>query len=156
MEAFSPTSGIRQGGLLSPYIYVLCMECLTYLIDCEVKLGEKKVVRESRNAPPPISNLTFVDDLILFCEASTQQAEVMKRCLQAFCDASGYKVSLAKSRINLDIRDAVSSCLEMETTKEFGNYLGVPTINERTSKREYQFLVDKLVGRQRRCLLRGK
>lgn len=53
MEAFSPTSGIRQGDLLSPYIYVLCMECLTHLIDCEVKLGEKKAVRESRNAPPP-------------------------------------------------------------------------------------------------------
>ena len=77
----------------------------------------------------------------------------MKTCLQVFCDASGSKVSHTKSRIyfsnntNLDIRDEVSRCLEMEVTDNFGKYLGVPTINGRTSKREYQYLVDKVNGR---------
>lgn len=32
----------------------------------------------------------------------------------------------------------------MEETEDLGTYLGVPTINGRTSKREYQFLVDKI------------
>lgn len=76
MKAFSPTRGIRQGDPLSPYLYVICMERLAYLIDREVRLGESKPVRASRNGLM-ISNLAFADDLILFCEASVEQAKIM-------------------------------------------------------------------------------
>lgn len=34
--------------------------------------------------------------------------------------------------------------LQMEESSDLGTYLGVPTINGRTSKREYQYLVDKI------------
>lgn len=35
----------------------------------------------------------------------------------------------------------------MEETNDLGIYLGVPTINGRTSKREYQYLVDRINGK---------
>lgn len=35
----------------------------------------------------------------------------------------------------------------MEETDDLGTYLGVPTINGRTSKREYQYLVDRINGK---------
>ena len=63
MEAFRPTRGIRQGDPLSPYIYVICMERLSHLIEREVSLGAWKPIRASRNGPA-ISHLAFADDLI--------------------------------------------------------------------------------------------
>ena len=149
METFQPSRGIRQGDPLSPYLYVLCMERLTHLIEREVQLGGWKPVRASRNGPQ-ISTLAFVDDLILFGEASVDQAEIMMKCLATFCGASGSKVSVDKSKkifsanTHIDIQDAVSRSMGMEVTMDLGKYLGVPTINGRTSKREYQFLVDKI------------
>ena len=149
MEYFHPSRGIRQGDPLSPYLYVLCMERLSHLIDREVRLGGWKTIRASRNGPQ-FSNLAFADDLILFGEASVDQADTMMKCLDAFCEASGSKVSIDKSKVffspntHVDIQEAVCRRLGMEVTTDFGKYLGVPTINGRTSKRDYQYLVEKI------------
>lgn len=97
-ESFVPTRGIRQGDPLSPYIYVICMESLTHLIEEAVQVGSWKAVRASRNGPH-LSNLAFADDLILFGEASMDQAKTIMTCLGKFCDMSGSKVSTAKSKI---------------------------------------------------------
>lgn len=152
MEAFRPTRGIRQGDPLSPYLYVICMERLAHIIDREVRLGSWKPLRASRNGPA-ISNLAFADDLILFCEASIDQVQILQQCLAKFCDASGSKVSADKSKIffspntHLDVQDEISQALGMEITSDLGKYLGVPTINGRTSKHEYQYLVEKINGK---------
>ena len=152
MEAFQPTRGIRQGDPLSPYLYVICMERLAHLIEREVQLGTWKPVRASRQGPV-VSNLAFADDLNLFCEASVEQANIMMQCLNKFCAASGSKVNVAKSRIffsrNTDAgtREAVCGEVGMEETDDLGAYLGVPLINGRSSKREYQFLVEKVNGK---------
>lgn len=97
LKEFSPSRGIRQGDPLFPYLYVICMERLTHLIDREVSLGSWKPARASRDGPP-ISNLAFADDLILFGEA-IDQAKVMMDCLNLFCGASGSKVNIDKSGI---------------------------------------------------------
>ena len=114
------------------------MERLAHLIDLEVNRGQWKPVKTSRNGPP-VSNLAFADDLILFCEATVDQARVMQRCLDSFCAASGSKVSIDKSRIyfsantDSEARHEICECLGMDSTEDLGMYLGVPTINGRSS-----------------------
>lgn len=128
------------------------MERLSHLIERKVNLGSWKRAKASRDGPP-ISHLAFADELILFCETSLDQAKVMQECLELFCDASGSKVSIAKSRVyfsgntNYGIRDSVCEWLGMEATDDFCKYLGVPTINGRTSKSDYQYLVEKINGK---------
>lgn len=64
-DEFVMERGIRQSDPLSPYLFVLCMERLSHLIDISVATGEWKSIRLSRNGPK-ISHLFFVDDLFLF------------------------------------------------------------------------------------------
>ncbi|XP_072064218.1 uncharacterized protein [Arachis hypogaea] len=88
LNEFQPSRGIRQGDPLSPYIFVLCMERLSHLINDAVSMGFWKPIRLSREAPE-LSHLYFADDLILFSEASVEQADIIKRVLEAFCMSSG-------------------------------------------------------------------
>lgn len=48
---------------------------------------------------PKLSYLMFADDLILFTEASLEKANVIKMCLDLFCQNLGQKVSNAKTHI---------------------------------------------------------
>lgn len=89
---------MRQGDPLSPYLFVLCMEKLSHLINYQVAQRKWKPVKASRNGPA-ISHLFFADDLILFAEASVSQTDVMRECLDCFCANSGQEVSYEKSRL---------------------------------------------------------
>lgn len=44
-----------------------------------------------------ISNLIFIDDLILLTEATFEQMEVISRVLNTFAQAKGHKVNNAKT-----------------------------------------------------------
>ncbi|XP_021771780.1 uncharacterized protein LOC110735912 [Chenopodium quinoa] len=140
--SFFLSRGIRQGDLLSPYLYVICMERLAHLIEHEVRFGAWKAARASRNGPY-ISHLAFADDLILFCEASADQELCMKGCLEKFCKVLGSKVSFDKSCVFFsentepDIRGAICDSLNMQYTEDLGRYQRVPTISGRTSKQDY-------------------
>lgn len=128
------------------------MECLDHLIDNAINVGAWKPVRASRNGPP-ISNLVFDDDLILFSKAKEDQAKIIVASLNQFCDMSGSKVSRNKSKVfcsnntQHETRSSICAALDIEETNDLGAYLGVPTINGRTSTNEYQFLVDKINGK---------
>lgn len=71
------------------------MERLCHLIDEAVEDKRWKPIRLSRGGPE-LSHICFADDLILFAEASVTQIRVIRKALEAFCKASGQKVSLPK------------------------------------------------------------
>lgn len=146
---FTPTRGVRQGDPLSPYLFVLAMEKLGHLIQNEVQLGNWLPFRLSKKGTE-ISHLFFADDLILFAEADMEQAGVIKATLDDFCDASGEKVSAAKSHIffspNVHHTRAteLSDFLGFRRTSNLGKYLGMPIHHERVSKSTYQYILDKM------------
>lgn len=151
-KEFQPSRGIRQGDPISPYLFVIMMEKLAHLIQGEVDNGvwlpfclKKKGTK--------VSHLFFADDLILFSEASMDQAAVIKACLEDFCIASGQRVNFDKSRVffssnvNHTRITQISSFLGISPTPNLGKYLGVPLHHQRVSASNYNYILEKMDGR---------
>ncbi|VVA15574.1 Hypothetical predicted protein, partial [Prunus dulcis] len=148
-ESFKPQRGVRQGDPLSPYLFVLCMEKLSHIIAARVLKKEWKAVRAARSGPL-ISHLFFADDLILFGEASIQQAMVMKNSLEEFCELSGQQVNFEKSLLYIsantkpDLVDQIEQTCGVTRSTDMGNYLGVPLVQGRVTKATYKGVLIKV------------
>ncbi|VVA23746.1 PREDICTED: ribonuclease H At1g65750, partial [Prunus dulcis] len=149
---FSPKCGIRQGDPLSPYIFVLCMEKLSHIIQQKVLDQSWRTVQICQGGPF-ISHLFFADDLVLFGKASIEQAVVMKQCLDDFCSLSGQKVSFEKSMVCVSpntcpvLAQNIASISGSPLSNNLGKYLGVPIIHTRVTKDTYQEIIDKVKKR---------
>ena len=63
------SKGLRQGNLLSPYLFLLCAEGFTSLLQKAEMESNIHGVSICRSAPK-ISHILFVDDSLLFSQAS--------------------------------------------------------------------------------------
>ncbi|KAK9988891.1 hypothetical protein SO802_029130 [Lithocarpus litseifolius] len=98
LDKFKPTRGIRQGDPLSPYIFLLCMEFLGYLIHKEC-MEKNWIPMKASRTNVEISHLFFADDLMLFAKVDKKCAASIKRVLDQFCIESGQAISVVKSCI---------------------------------------------------------
>ena len=151
-QKFSPSRGIRQGDPLSPYIFVLCLQRLTQLINKNVEYNRWKPFSVRRNGMK-ISHLCFADDILLFTEASIEQVDRVINCLDMFCSVSGQKVSTAKTRVYFSknvsaaLTEEISRRSGFQVTNDLGRYLGVPLLHKRVTKQTYGYLVENMQKR---------
>ena len=128
------------------------MEKLSHLIQHKITRGLWKPDRISREGPA-ISHLFFADDLILFGQATLKQAQVMRECIDLFCDSLGQQVSFPKSKVlcynNISNRFAktLAEICGSPVTKDLGKYLGVPLIHGCITKDTYKEILDKVQSR---------
>ncbi|KAK2454351.1 hypothetical protein QL285_001920 [Trifolium repens] len=93
-----PGRGLRQGDPLSPYLFIICAEGLSSLINQAENRGDIYGVKICRNAPI-ISHLLFADDCFLFFRATENEAMIMKNILATYEAASGQSINLLKSEL---------------------------------------------------------
>ena len=84
--------GIRQGDLLSPYLFLLCIEGFLTLLRNAAHHRDLHGVSISRNGPQ-ITHLLFADDNLLFCNVSLSECCIIKEILHAYELASGQKIN---------------------------------------------------------------
>ena len=72
---FQSSRGLRQGDLISPYLFVIGMAALSLLIQLAIDgnyLSGSKVAIKEREGKV-ISHLFYADDTLLFCEPNKDQ-----------------------------------------------------------------------------------
>ena len=93
---FNNSRGLRQGCALSPYLFVICMNVLSHMID-------KAAVTRNIGYHPKCKNiglthLCFADDLMVFVDGQRRSIEGIIHIFQEFAGRSGLKISLENLR----------------------------------------------------------
>ncbi|XP_074373929.1 uncharacterized protein LOC141714300 [Apium graveolens] len=100
-----PTRGIRQVDPLSPYLFIICAESLTALINNYERKHWLHGIKVCRRALV-ISHMLFADDVYFYCKADVQEAFKVLQLLEIYEAASGQQ---AKSLVAEGVRWRVGS-----------------------------------------------
>ncbi|KAK6143123.1 hypothetical protein DH2020_023471 [Rehmannia glutinosa] len=145
----SPQRSIRQGDPLSPYIFILCAEIFSNILQDLQAAGKFHGIQVSKHAPC-VSHLFFADDTLFFGHATIDEAQHLKYAIQLFERASGQRVNLDKSGIlfspNMDdstIRQIIQ-ILGIPQVNSHGKYLGLPSIIGKNKSDVYASIQDRV------------
>ncbi|KAK3229198.1 hypothetical protein Dsin_001079 [Dipteronia sinensis] len=83
-----PSTGLRQGDPLSPYLFLICVEGLSCLIGKAQSRGKLPGFRCSRRGHA-ISHLLFADDNMIFTKANVLNCREVKKLLDTYAKLSG-------------------------------------------------------------------
>ncbi|XP_057747671.1 uncharacterized protein LOC130966866 [Arachis stenosperma] len=111
-KPFKIERGLRQGDLLSPFLFVLVVDVLHRMIGEAVKNGRISPLLVGRDSIE-LSHLQFADDSILFCPPDEEIIKNYKRLLRCFELMSGLSINFYKSSlipINCDEHWVQSMC----------------------------------------------
>ena len=97
-EFFKASRGVRQGCLLSPFLYILVANSLSRRLNRLLSKGSLPGI-SFRNGVPPINHALFADDSIFLGIASPQIARNFQNPLDLFLQTSGSSANKAKCQI---------------------------------------------------------
>lgn len=127
----------------------MCMEKLSLAIQSEVSKGNWSPFKVPRNGPL-VSHLLFADDVLLFTKASSSQARLVATILDKFGKASGLKVNVGKSRafystgVPSSKARKCTDVTQIREAKSLEKYLGFPLIHGRSSKKDFEFITERM------------
>lgn len=148
-ENITPSRGLRQGDILSPYLILLCAEGFTSLLAKAELEGRIHGVAICRRVPM-ISHLLFADDSLLFCKASQKEVQVIKELLLTYVDAFSQSINMEKSSVFFSnntlvgMRDWIKAKLAVKEVAKFENYLGLLTMVGRAEYQTFAYLKDRV------------
>ena len=87
-DYFKPSHGLRQGDPLSPYLFILCQEVLSRLIDRQFNSGAINGVKMNPSGPA-FTHVMYAYDLKLFAKATSRKVSMLDDCLELYCQWFG-------------------------------------------------------------------
>lgn len=144
-----PKRGLRQGCPLSPYLFVICAQGLSSLIEKAEREGSIHGCKICRGAPL-ITHLLFADDCLLFFRATNSECETITSILRSYEAASGQAINYSKSgvffskNVSNDLKTSLSEILGVANPLNTGRYLGLPSLIGRSKKAIFAYLKDRL------------
>ncbi|GJY13067.1 RNA-directed DNA polymerase, eukaryota, reverse transcriptase zinc-binding domain protein [Tanacetum coccineum] len=118
---FKGGRGLRQGDLMSPYLFTLVMEVFSLIMEKNIEesngFGYHFGCKELK-----LSHMCFADDLLVLCKGNKDSIEVIKKSLEEFSKASGLVPNLFR-------------------------YLGVPLLAKKLGVSDCKVLCDKVEER---------
>lgn len=144
---FQSKRGLRQGCALSPYLFEICMNVLSGMLDKAVE--RKQVGYHPKCKNIMLSHLCFADDLLVFTDGTKRSVEGILTVFKNFASISGLKISLEKSTLyTVGIQDNTREDILREFPFASGQlpvrYLGLPLLTKRMTVSDYLPLVEKV------------
>ncbi|CAN1726075.1 LINE-1 retrotransposable element ORF2 protein [Linum perenne] len=146
---FSPTRGIRQGDPLSPFLFILMTNALSFLIEKRVEDGSIHGIK-IKGGCPILSHCLFADDTVIFGKATEEEASKIINIINEYGMISGQEVNPEKSSIFFSnntpqtLREAISSTTGFANAPYHSKYLGVPTDWGRSRKETFSYLIERM------------
>ncbi|CAL1404087.1 unnamed protein product [Linum trigynum] len=148
-EEFKPSRGIRQGDPLSPFLFILMSNALTFLIDKAVSQNQLKGIRLNARCPI-LTHCLFADDTVIFGKADLQEAEKILDLIREYGAITGQEVNINKSSVffSANVPDvdkaAIIGHIGFASSNCHTKYLGVPTEWGNSKKETFQFLIQRM------------
>jgi len=147
-KTFKPSRRLKQGGPLSPFLFILMMEGLGNAIKYAKEEGKIQGLKLTLNGNA-LSHQQFVDDTMLQGTPMVKEVQAFKKIMNDFGLAAGTEVSLSKSKIfyfNIDIaiQRSLTRILGFQRDLLPSKYLGVPLNDKPLSKAVWELVINKL------------
>lgn len=144
---FQSKRGLRQGCSLSPYLFVICMNVLSRLIDEAAREGRIGFHPKCKNID--LTHLCFADDLMIFADGTKNSIVEILRVFDAFDRMSGLRISMEKSTLFLagvstQKREEIISHFPFESGSLPVRYLGLPLLTKNMTVLDYLPLIEKI------------
>ena len=117
------TRGLRQGDPIFPYLFLLCAEGLTAMLQRDEREGLISGISVCRGASK-ISHLLFADDCIIFGEASSKEGNRVLKVLDDHEKELGQKLNREKTSLFF------SKNTDKEIQEEIKNSFGAQIIHK--------------------------
>lgn len=142
----TPQRILRQGDPMSSFLFLLCTESLTHILNKVEARREISGIRFSKEGPA-IYHLLFEDDSMFLCRAEVAESIVLNMILNEYDAAKGQKINLNKffitfrAKIEKERKAELQNELSIVNEGGIGTYLGLP---ECFSGYKVKFLLYKL------------
>ncbi|KAA3469396.1 reverse transcriptase [Gossypium australe] len=139
---------LRQGDPLSPFLFLICTEGLSTLLN-EAKNKGLMIGTPIGRERFSLNHLFFADDCIIFGDASEKGAYVVRSILEEYSKASGQQVNYDKSLIyfgtsvDQNMRKQITNILGVRVSVNPEKYLGLPMMVGRRKRWAFANFVDR-------------
>lgn len=155
-KSIQPSRGLRQGDPLSPYIFVICTQGLSSLINGYKESGLIKGVQMASRGPT-ITHLFFADDSLLFFKADRDSCRYIKDCLDIYERASGQMINYDKSALSFsphtskENQERVKHFLRIRESRRHELYLGMPSFSLKNKRVQFGYIKERMMKKIESC-----
>ena len=150
---FKGGKGLRQGDLLSPYLFVLAMEVFSKLLSAKVRESQQFKFHPKCEGQQ-ITHLSFADDLLILVAADIQSITLIRDALDEFKELSGLFINQSKSEVfcavvSSSLKSQILSILNFKARSLPVRYIAMPLIIGKLFYQDCDPLIDKITTRIR-------
>lgn len=144
-----PSRGLRQGDSLSPYLFLICVEGLSALLQHASKRNSLTGILVSHHAPF-ITHLFFVDDSLIFRKATLEECSELERIFNLYEAVFGQQLNRNKTALFFSrntpqaIQEEIKSRFGAQVIRQHEKYLGLSSLVGHNKRNTFIQLKEKL------------